>query len=783
MQTTPWEWRTDDATYYLPNGDAWLYRVIPLSPISPEFVDPIDRLNAGATIERALVELGETSRESATQAASFANYRDVHLVALTWEAVAKPPKGTTGRLVDYLDEVLDFVVPNKALFIGVKLRGNLTFNDGVVAGMKKIVGQLLDQGEPDWTRFQNDHDEIHRILDRNLCKVPTAEQIAQLESWYNLGRGTDVLLKEETNRIVVDDFDTVEFSAAMSIPLAPRESPYWQWIAEAEAYRHGPRVVSIRATLEPPGATRRRLQRSQRQFQAAIQEEMEADDIDRPELAESLHLAQAVEEHFANSNEPMLTSSSIVMGARSTDASDTYIDFLRTNHGIEMKPLMKRQMPALIECLPGGGSQLGQHRQEISVGMVAYAGLQGFSEIGDANGLLVGTAYPSLTPVFHNVRAASATSKPAGVALLGDSGSGKTFMAQHMAYQAALAGEPVFFINPKTGSNLQGLVELTGGRQIRMSQLESTKGAFDPFRYAESPQQAAELLADHVVSVIDDLDRGEEGELRHGILRGAMAGARCGWEAMSQVKNPKLLTEIRQLIETMPVFALGIGLEPQSRLDGASGLTLIDFDRKLNLPAPGKVYDLTLPERVALSGVRIVTQAALRILLRLGGGMMVLDEAWTFLSHPSGVGILTEMGREGRSQSVSPVLCTQRVQDLLAVDFESFLSRVFLMQLTDPKEAEAGLKLIGLQVDPGRIKAIGSFGPDPELGRSSTALYQDIKGRRSEVYIAPFSQEFYRACTTTPEERRRFDEVRARQQAEFGGNPAVGFGGVPGVDG
>jgi DNA helicase HerA-like ATPase len=288
--------------------------------------------------------------------------------------------------------------------------------------------------------------------------------------------------------------------------------------------------------------------------------------------------------------------------------------------------------------------------------------------------------------------------------IFGDPGSGKTFFAQSMATQSALNGLPVMFVNPKGGDSLYGMVDyvqnlgISAGR-VSMSALEDTPGAFDPFRYAP-PAIAAEIANVHILSALDDsrdgLSLSERLALGSGLKRGALNGARCVWDALEYVPGEdaeRVRGLVEQQMEASSMFSLGVALRPLPRLDVDQRLTLVDFDRDLGLPEGKTPGEYSVSERIALAAVRLVIRASLEILIANRSGVLIVDEAWTFLSQSEGLASLQRISREGRSLNILPVFLTQRIADVVTKDLESYLSRVLVLKLNEKKEAETALGL------------------------------------------------------------------------------------------
>jgi hypothetical protein len=340
-----------------------------------------------------------------------------------------------------------------------------------------------------------------------------------------------------------------------------------------------------------------------------------------------------------------------------------------------------------------------------------------------------------------------------------------TFLAQSIATQSAFRGLPVIFINPKSGgvgSSIAGLVDYAGGRRVSLSELANSRGAFDPFRYAKDPEQAADILTAHITSSLRELSEADQLDIAAGVRNSVARGARCGTDALRGVTNERALGLIAKLVKTNPMFALAFGQQDAGAMGVGEGVTLIEFDRPMPLPDPNQDASLhSTAERVALATITLVTRASVQMLANAGGGVLIVDEAWTFLNHPAGRAELDRLGREGRSLNVLAVFCTQRVADLLKHDMASYLSRVFVMRLTDPEEANAAFQIAGLAPTAARRSWLEDAGPrpaDPSSGRPARwamALHRDLDGRHAAILVGPTPDRALSAWTTNPEDRRR----------------------------
>jgi hypothetical protein len=364
-----------------------------------------------------------------------------------------------------------------------------------------------------------------------------------------------------------------------------------------------------------------------------------------------------------------------------------------------------------------------------------------------------------------------------------------TYLLQHLTAQAALAGQKVVFINPKPYDDLSPTADMLRERGVEasvvhLSRLEKQGGFFDPFRFvsatpgmpadeAEDARQrhAAEIATMHITSVMTDLTQRQQLSLAVGMQEGAKAGARCVAEALAHVADRDVAEMVLETAKAYTLFGLGIGLEPQERLGARDGFTLIQFDRKLDLPeeSAGGQANYTPSQRHAVAALRLITTASLEMLIGGGGGTLVVDEAHHYLGSEQGRRQLQSLGREGRSQGLLPILATQRISDLVGHELESYISRWWVGKLKDPKEAAAALTLCGLRPTPARIAWIGQCGPKPGVdggpSQPSQFLHKDLKDRHAAVLIGPTPAFAHDAYSTNPADRAKRAAVAEAEAA------------------
>jgi len=795
--TTPWQWRDNDGMYVSNNGDVWLYRKLDVHPLRWEDADT--KLELGSPLASLLYELADTSKDMGVGLKSLTRSREIHLLALTWEAPAAMPADTPDGLAPLLEDLLNAVVPVKAVVVGIKLFQTVDTSAGVkglVESAKRNASKALGEAAFDPRPYEADRKKVTEICRRNGAgKVPDKVTRSYMESWYNLGRGPDATIIETRDELFIGDFDRLEFAAVMAFENLELHAPHDTWALTAQTAASPATVISIRGQLDPSTVSRVRVRRSQRRMIDQIEEEQASGDIERAEQTETYHLAQRLEQFIVSGREPLISNCSIVMARHiEMGVSTTYVDELRNDYGIELKPLEHRQLAALEETLPCGTTRANPFLQDVSIGMLAYAGLQGFSTLGDSTGVFAGWVDPEFPPCLLNPLGAPARERPPSMLIAGEPGSGKTMLMQTLAAQISLAGMRVIFINPKGFDTLDGLLEVVpDGERIGLSEIEREGGFFDPFRFVkqtpEGRQVAADIATQHILAVLGSrgtaglgFTQEQEIALISGMREAAEQGATCVAHALSFVPDAYVREQVlRQASD--PLFRLGIagldGKAPEPFAD-SSRLLLIEFDRPLDLPEKGvQPSEYTRTQRLAVAAVRLVTRSAMEILGTSGGGALFVDEAWMFLQSQEGLAALQSLGRLGRSQNILPVFATQRVDDLLkdGIDMQTYLSRVFVLQLSDEKEAAAALKLCQLEPRADRIAWLRQAGPqrleDGKVVRGAMAVHMDLDGRHAAVLIS-IPEWLRRTLSSNPEEAKKRRAARqARRLAGSGSTPSV----------
>lgn len=790
-RATPWMERSDDCMYVGLDRSIWLYRVIENTPLQYSDVD--EKLDHGRKFETILNDLGQSSIKAppgmTNAPAGF--YRDIHLLTVRWYERPVPPASSNRPLAAYQDqEVLAFVAPAQAMFVGVRLSNldasKVSRANSIFELMKDLVGEAFDDSPTNFGFYRKDRDWVHQKLAAHGGRIPTDHERRQLESWFNHGNGAEPEIIPHPDHLLIDRDDKIEFAALERFQTTAFRAPGSEWIAAVMDHGDGPCVVSLRAQLQPGTDTRKQLRKSIRARREAEAEAAKTGEADRVEELQENELTVFAEQKYSGADAPAsLRNCSVIFGHRETNYDrEPYTDWLRHNFGIETKPLTHRQMAALEECMPCSQQRSNPFPLHISTEMAAHAGLGMFTELGEGGGAFVGRGLPEGTPVFFDPLEASRQNAPPATFIAGIPGSGKTLLALHMSYQAVLGGLKVSFVNPKGQDSLYPMVEWMRSQGldcewVSISRLFETEGpgTYDPFRYARQPATAAALVSNLITTVLD-FDQTQRTALRHGLNQGAQAGARCAIEALQHVTDDFVREQVSAMWASTPLFALFMSDRPRPRFDAVAGaegtgkFVLTEFDVDLNLPA-GLRENYSDAERIGLAAVRAVTAANVGMLAGTSGGMFIVDEAHNILGHPDTVNQIQKLMREGRSLNLAQVYISQLVSDLLKVggtgsSLESYISRVFALKMTDASEAAAALELVGFEPSEERIAQMREFGAVRlQSGvRPSFGYYRDLQGRKSIVSFGPLGQDFLAAASTNIDDRKARELAAIAERGE-----------------
>lgn len=410
------------------NGSVWLYMVMPDFPMM--FEDAPRRLEIGGELNRIFEEVGKLSRDPLSGTTVGGRAREIHLISHIWYRVPNPPEKSTPEHARFLSDIYDFLAPTKATWVGVRLwpEGESEENPSVMGNLRRTAANLMGYDIDDLPAYNTDLNRVRRVLSMNGARMPKEDEIRHLSSWHNAGREGDPTVIAFPDRLVIDNYDDIEFSAVTKfnfIKFNPRKDT---WLADALTHPEGAVVISVRGELESSTTTRKRLKQTQRKIRHQIEEEEAAVAEGDVESVENVNLAaynKQVEDYFATNQTPVITKGSFVFARRARNADETFNDILRNIYGVETKTLTHRQVDGLEETLPTSMKRATQSKESLTIPMVAYSGMRSFSALGDDDGAFPGVIIPDMVPMYISSRAASEINAPPMHTIVGVPGSGK----------------------------------------------------------------------------------------------------------------------------------------------------------------------------------------------------------------------------------------------------------------------------------------------------------------------------------------------------------------------
>jgi hypothetical protein len=339
---------------------------------------------------------------------------------------------------------------------------------------------------------------------------------------------------------------------------------------------------------------------------------------------------------------------------------------------------------------------------------------------------------------------------------VGALGSGKTTLAQKLAYEGFLQEARIVDCDPKGDHRFHDLDDVAPHvERITLRPDSALRGLLDPLRVAP-----AHLRMDAAVSFLCDL---------------LPRRAEAAWETAVVSAVDRVLSRARQPTCREVVLALQQGDGTEAQVGAAlevyarSGLTQLGFaDPAVRLPPFGQRQVTYLPirdlpaaepgtprsdysqaERVGEQIVRLIAMFALHLMgfERARLKLFCFDEGWRLLRDSVGRSLLLSLQRMGRSELGVPIISTQLVTDTLVGERESLENLVgatFVFGMRSPAEAARALTLLGLDPDDRRlVRTLLEL----DTGR---CLFRDHRGRIEAIQVDVVVPSLLEAISTRP---------------------------------
>lgn len=803
------------------DNSVWLYMSVPMSP----YVDSVDKTalaQAAAPISVALDALATLAPVRVPRRiAARSSYREVHVLVVNIPEHYTPPRGAQGN--PYLSRAYrGYPTERRVCLFGVRLVPHMGVeSNGVLPDIRRTVesvaGTLLFGGSP-MSFYARDLAEVRRALVASGLKVLTSAEFHLANAWWAHGRDPGSAMLVHADHLHI--FDSV--TQARAVARLPKEADCTEWpdipghstiafgcvrewdLPSADEHSleamwapallgAGAVCLSVRGRVEPPRVTRNELRRHRKQYIDDINERVSQGKMERAEQEELLQALTEVEGLYADPKAPpTLTDCSVVVAFAGRSEHAGYdLSGTGADAGVVLSTLVDRQRAAMADCWMASKVRANPYLHDLPGHVVSAAGLNDLSVVGDPEGALLGFTERDRQAAYVSPVAASVGDAMPAMTILGQTGSGKSVAGLHLAFQFAQMRNhlgqrlPVVFIDPKANSDHSPTVLAAGGQVFSLDDLVSADGIFDPLRFSHSKSVGVELASSMLMQVNPWGSRREDFEtpLISALSYGVSRGASCTGEALRQAyadgqASPEMVKAVFDLAAASPMFRACVGVDPNSPpLAVSEGLSLIKVGQSyLNLPEAGTPErEMTQQQRVAVALVRMMVFGS-AMALTGREGVLFLDEAWVMLT--AGRAEVDRLGRLARSQQVLPILLTQKTTDALNAGLAGYISRGFIMAITDRDEAIAALQLFRLEPTEerlGRITApatVGAVGAgisgspnwgsfralrDPQTGRvlrGAIGLYVDLSGRAVPVEVS-LPSEFLAKASTNPEDIRR----------------------------
>ena len=420
------------------------------------------------------------------------------------------------------------------------------------------------------------------------------------------------------------------------------------------------------------------------------------------------------------------------------------------------------QLALLMEAVPAGRWLSGMYQRKQDLEVLGAGGLMGGYEVGDDHVLgpyLGRVVTGNAPPVFFSTNRGIALNRPPATLITGSPGRGKSFLAFTLAFQCAVQGYKVVYLDPKADAvpfaNLQGL-----GNVHLFDLRHGHDGLLDPFRLGENVEASGLLAMEVLRLLVGHLSEERETVLSNAIERQKRSGSPSLWNLSEELSacaqgTPEynmgaLLKNLRSVPFGRLLFS---PLANAASLRADDGVTIVTL---LGLDAPGldtAVEDYSYDQRIAVATMYLLTKYAYG-LMELGDKSypkaLFVDEAWMLLATRSGKALVERWGRMGRSHNAALVLITQNTADFTDGAILNQVSARFAFGADDRNEHEAILRSLDVPVDESTLQLVASLASKEYVGH---CLMRDPLGRVGLIRVDDYDRELFQTFNTNPETR------------------------------
>ncbi|WP_230854487.1 ATP-binding protein [Arthrobacter terrae] len=427
------------------DGSFWLVRKVPLEPVvDARSIE--ERINVFTPLMAAYDELSAlTHTTSNRRAMARKDYRQTKMLMVNMEKMYNPETGHP--IAGFLKESFPHQITEKRLLLlAIKLTGKLGGNGGLRHAIESFTETLVVGGTP-LSDFDNDLAKVDAAMARCGLSVPSSQEIAIANSWWNQGHFPDTVdLPHSDHLHIFADAKAVRMADAAgredchSWPVIPNHRVLT--IATLEGFdfdfvqptstealwaaglvEDGAVAISISAGIEPAKITRAELRRQRKRYLDDINERMKQNKMELSEQEEMVSTLENVESVYASrEGSPTLVDCSVLV-AFNGEVED--ISQAGPGSAANLRIMNFRQRQALAEMMLCSYVTANPNLHDMPTQNVAASGIQSLSTVGDKTGALIGFTERDRQPAYVSPTAASTADGLPLMLVAGGTGSGK----------------------------------------------------------------------------------------------------------------------------------------------------------------------------------------------------------------------------------------------------------------------------------------------------------------------------------------------------------------------
>lgn len=357
---------------------------------------------------------------------------------------------------------------------------------------------------------------------------------------------------------------------------------------------------------------------------------------------------------------------------------------------------------------------------------------------------------------------------PPVTVITGSPGSGKTFFAQTLCAQSAIAGKMTVVIDPKADFiSMIDIEDYIGDVTLIRLSARTRRGVIDPFVMAGKERSHGIILAKELISILTGIPSRELPiEAINPICADVANSKSPSFSAVvrlmrgfHQEGSEQLSSQVRGIgtalhtIAQTPFGKLLFSNEYQTppKISLGSGMTVITM-LGVELPSASQSKeDHTDQNKIASAIMYLISDFASRAMLNDESSVpkfLIIDEAWAIVQNSAGAEMITKISLLGRSLNTSLLLITQSLDHLDSISIDNTISSFFAFG-TKGKEGNIITTYMGLREDnddpsnPDWTELMSDL-------KAGECLMKDLKGNFSTVQIARYKEDWARAFETNP---------------------------------